>query len=392
MKPLLILAPTICFSLTGCLEGDDSSSNNKVGECDSNNPNLVVQTAQWEDGQYASAVAIGCSRDASLTDRFLVQARESDFRVSTADDGFYHIGRDGISTISKHNYENPSLSTLGYSTNDPQSGNSNPYAVVQTSTDKAYVLRYAKSEAWIINPEAKSADEFKVGTIDLGSYVYAGAPDEEQATNMSVAQVIGNKLFIGIQHLYNGTSYVYDEPSDIAVIDITTNTEIDTTPNNTSDEKSIQLTGINITALDAHKGFLFAASRGNYATEYGHLEKIDADSFEVTTLVQGDASTGHIIDVAIVSDSLGYFVGSPSWGTATLFSFNPSIPSVWTKVDDYADINLTDIESDLDGNLWIGVKNSSDGHGVYKYDPTGTAETTFLQTTYPPVQIAFKPI
>lgn len=391
MKSLLKVVPIASLVLTGCLDSDDSSTSNSFGECDSNNPNLVVQTSQWDDGAYASAVAIGCSRDASLVDNYLEQANASDYRISTAEDGFYHIGRDGISTISKHNYENPNVFTLDYSTNDPQSGNSNPYAVIQASNEKAYILRYGMSDVWVINPEAQDASDFKTNTIDLGAYVYSGSIDVE-ATNMAVGKVIGDKLYIGVQHLFNGVSYNYDDPSDIVVIDITTDTEIDTTPNDTNDEKSIQLAGANISALSSFGNKLYSASRGDYGTQYGYLEVINADSYEVSTLIQGSADIGHIVDVAMVSESLGYFVASPSWGTATLYSFNPSAAETWTEIEGFSGINITDIETDLDGYLWIGTKGgSNENHGVHKFDPSGAEETQFLATTYPPVQIAFKP-
>lgn len=396
MKSKILIASATSLLLTGCLESDDNSDRVDLGKCDADTPNMVIQTSVYGEGR-TSSVAIGCAREASLTDSYLVKAGESDYTVSAGKSGFYHIGRGSISTLTKHDYANPNLSDLGFSTNKANDGSSNPYSVSELNSEKAYVIRYNKGEVWAFNPTAQNADDFKISEIDLSAYTNPNAEEGTNTPNASASIIVNGKLFVAMQRiLLGGYNYDYSGSSAVAVIDTTTDSEIDTTPNTATDSKAIQLTGSNITTIQYHNGLLYTASQGDYnsgeAGIFGAIESINPTDYSTRVVIQGSVDTGHLHDIAIVSDTLGYFYSTDAgYGNGSLYSFNPQTGADITAIEAFADKSIQDIATGPDGYLWIALESNNGGeHGVYKLDTQGVEETQFLSTELTPRKIDFK--
>jgi hypothetical protein len=403
LKSNLIFAAGLSLTLSGCIIIDKDSENLvDRGECTSNNPNMAIQTAVYGTG---SAVAIGCSREASLTDRYLEISLKTDYSVSAGSNSFYHIGRGSISTISKYSFLEPSIKQSSFSTNDASESSSNPHKLIEVSNTKAYLIRYNKSKVWIVNPSAVNEEEYKVGELDLSAYLVSSGNTTSTATDMKDAIVVDGKLFIAMQRLRNGSqfngfdNYDYTNSSMVAVFNIENDIEIDASPNN-DNFKGITLTGRNVQTLSVFGNKIYTASRGNYSQDYGLLEAINISDYSVTPLVQGTAELGHIADTTILSATKGFILGDlsgyPIPGVYenytykhNIYPFNPSTGQIDAAMTDFNNTHLTDIEIGPDNYLWVlSAVNSKPG--VYKVDTTGVEDNIFLQTNLNPINIAFK--
>ena len=394
----ILSAIGLSLALSGCLNSDDDSILDR-GDCDTNNPNMAIQTSVYGN---ASAVAIGCARDATLTDGYLIDTINTDYSVSTGSNSFYHIGRSGNDKITKYDFLTPSIEEWTYSTNDIDETTSNPYKLVEISDTKAYIIRYNKSKVWIVNPSALNADDYKIGELDLSAYLVSSDTTTSTATDMNDAVVSNGKLFIAMQRLRNGSkngaydNYDYTNTSMIAVFDIDTDIEIDTTPEDEGNLKGIILSGHNVQSLNTFNNTIYAASRGDYWQDFGELEAIDTTDYSVKTIVNGSGDIGAIVDAAILSPSKGFiladlsgYVGSVYTYKHKVFQFNPSTNQTSNSLTDFDDTHLSDIEAGPDGYLWI-ASAVNESPGIYKVDTSGIEENIFLGTNLNPNKISFK--
>ncbi len=398
-----LLAISISLILSGCLNSDDNDGSiSNRGDCDGANPNMAIQTAVYNTG---SSVAIGCSREATLTDGYMTVSDVSDYSVSTGKDSFYHIGRGSISKIAKYDFLTPSIEQWSYSTNDANESSSNPHKLIEISDSKAYLIRYNKSKVWIVNPSAANEQDYKIGELDLSAYLASVGETTSTATDMKDAVIVNGKLFVAMQRLRNGSQFGgfdnldYTNFSMIAVFDIETDTEIDASPND-DNFKGITLAGHNVQTLNAFEDKIYVSSRGDYGQDYGVLEVISTSDYSVTNLKQGTDELGHVVDTAIISSTIGFILGDLSGYPVpgvyenyiykhNIYPFNPSTGQVEDAMTDFENIHLSDIEAGPDGYLWVlsAVENNP---GVYKVDITGTEDNIFLETNLNPIKIAFK--
>ncbi len=321
----------------------------------------------------------------------------SDITVVADGDDFYRIERFNADNITKFNLSSPSTPLWQYSTMDAgTSGSSNPHSIVVASDDKAYVLRYGSESLWIVNPSATNQADFKIGEIDLSAYDPAdGIP------NMSQGIIIGDKLFVTTAAL--DANWV-PQQAHLVVIDINTDTEVDTGLSSDPNIKGIPLPVRGPGQLDyaatSNKIYLQAAGRIGFPAwgikgEYdGGILTIDPSTFAVNMLIDdGDATTqpyGNITKLAISSADKGYFVGyDENTDLDSLYSFNPTTGTVnATPVADVFGKDIADIAIAPTGNLWVASRSD---FGIIVIDPsTDTAETSLISTgSLPPDTIVF---
>lgn len=422
----LKLTSVIAVSLlaSGCLDTDDSNNNDinpsalinsnininggALSEVDCSNDvnDMAIQTVA--DDYSSSSVAIGCSLG-GLTEGYN-EVLASDYSVSAGTDSFYHIGRNYIDTVSKTDFLTPSNTSWMFSTLDAEETTSNPYKLIEVSENKAYLIRYNKSAVWIVDPSATSQEQFKIGELDLSSYLVSSEIETESgtetvtatATDMSDAILIEGKLYIAMQRLRNGQSGEgqygpydvrdYTNDSIIAVFDVATDTEIDTTPTVLDDLKGIILAGHNVQSLAVDDNTLYAASRGNYYDDFGSLESIDLETYELTTVFSGTDSIGAISDVAITTDGDLFLLLDKSGYVNDEYTYQHNVAKIVSGSIDssifVSYVHLTDIEADNNGFLWIASAVSS-YPGVLKIDPDNYSRNLFLSTTLNPSKIVF---
>lgn len=384
--------------LVGC-GGDDNKSNNKVVTEGS----YAVQTRAADYG--SSQVAVGnILGDRTATDGLLIKDK-SDFAISTYNNYLYHIGKYFIDTIDKYDTtKGVDAAEWSYSTNYSGDASANTYKLVQQSETNGYLINYGSTKVLQVDPSASTYDDFVIEEIDLSVYNFPGdgSGNANTVPNMSDALIVNNHLFVAMQRL--GSDYSYNQPY-IAVIDLMTNEEVDTNPQQ-SGLKGIPLNSTNTFTLDEHNNSIYAAGRGDYGSDTGGLEKIDATTYAVTPLI-GDTSFPelndpdnntyyHVRDVAVVSDQLAYATlsieaGWPNPNTSEIAIINPSSGalSLLNTVTELDGKEISDINLDANNRLWLGIANS-DNPGIYVIDTdTNTLSGDFIELEMPVKHIEF---
>jgi len=394
MKKISLLS--IFVLLTACGSDNDKST----PSCEINQIDIAIQTVAPDYS--SSAVALACSDEAGIIDN-LLERSDSDYTISEGSNRFYHIGKSGIDTIAQYNYDTYSLQNWQYSTNtENEEGSSNPYKIIEASDSKAFIIRYNKPQVWVVDPSATSAEEFYLGSLDLTTYLgtYEVTNEAEETTtvdettvNVADAIIVDNKLFIAMQRI--GANYNYENDSKIAIFNIETLAEINT--GNTTGENAITLIGHNVQALSSTDNYVYVASRGNYGSDYGQLEKISLNDYTLSTVLEGSSDLGHISNVQSISDTQLYVLGNYSGYNSeneyvyqyNLLQVNAESKEISENISAFKGDNIADIALAKDNNLWIAIGDESKP-GIYEIDTSNNTQLTFIPTNLNPNNIIFK--
>jgi len=376
----LCLALLMLPLLNGCIEDDDPKITIDPPPSDAGHAIIATVASDFSSG--ATSVA---TVDKPRVIVNAISPTISDITVTTDGKNIYRIERFMADNIAKFSVTNPDVAIWQYSTlDDGEAGSSNPHDFVVASDTKGYILRYGKAKAWVVNPSASSAEEFKTGEIDLAVYDADGIP------NMTKGIIVNGKLFIAMQAL---DEFWAPGLAHIAVIDVATNTEIDTgiSVNPLINGIPIPIKGPEDMLYSVETGKIYIQGSGqlgfgvNDGVYDGGIITLDPDTYELEMIVDDGPSDsvtppyGNITELAIVSPTKGYFVGYNSWGDNTLYSFNPTTKEVTsTAVADIYAKNIGDIEVDSLGLLWVSSKSD---FGVIVIDPaTDTREDQIIST------------
>jgi hypothetical protein len=320
----------------------------------------------------------------------------SDIAVTTDNTNVYQVGRFGIDSVTRFDAANTSITDYQISVNDAPdsegaSPSANPYSLAFVNESKAYLTRYGSTELWIIDPRGESETPFKTGGIDLSAY-------DADAPNMSDALIVGDKLFVLMERL---TAFVPDKTAYLAVIDITTDTEIETNQS-ASDLLGIELSVVNPTALqyNAATGEIYVVGRGNYFqnaavitdSHSGGIEVIDPDTFETQLLLDDGTDTdnqGYFIDATVIDASLGYLLTYQRFGVTTLRTFNPTTGLLSDDlIEGLQDVDITVLAQGPDNHLWIGLNGATPG--FMRLDlATGVIADELVATELVPIGLSF---
>jgi hypothetical protein len=327
----------------------------------------------------------------------------SDYTLSSYKGDVFHIGRFFIDQVTKYNASEETrrdTAIWSYSTNDPQDSTRNPYALVSLSDTKAYLLRYGSSKVWIVNPQATNSEDFKIGELDLSSYVHA---DNSSSTPSPAAAVINDgKLYIAMQRQddsYNaGTAYV-------AVFDTVTDTEIETNANADDNVKGIPLVGVNPLehSLVTNEDKVFVTTRNGYSSfdlSLSRIEEINTGDYTLRQVLNAsnieDNTASFIKASVVVSPEKGYFYASqaiftPSYHeVSSLYEFNPTTGLIVSvDIAETGTENISFIGLDDANFLWVSIANPS-LPGVDVIDTTtNTKRISRLATQLNPSTIRF---
>lgn len=390
---LLLIATSL---LMGC--GAESKDNNKI----ITEGSYAVQSvaSDYSSSQVAIGSIIG---DRTATQGLLKQA-ESNFTLSTYENYLYHIGKNKIDTISRYDTtESVSNSEWTYDANQGDQGSANTYRLIQQSENNAYLIRYGNTAVLQIDPTATSTKDFVKARIDLSDYIYPGAA----FPRMSDAVISNNKLFVAIQRLDTGWGV---QQAYLAVIDLTTNTEIDTNPQ-IDGLKGIPLNATNTFSLIEHNGRLYATGRGGYNADTGGLDIIDASTYAVTSIIDetsfpdlinfsDDANNKndsyyHVMDVAVVNDYKAYATLNIEIGYKTLetklvmINLITKALTVLAQPEAINNKEISDLNVDANDRLWLGIANA-DAPGILVIDTdTNTISGDFIPLDMPAKRIEF---
>jgi len=334
----------------------------------------------------------------------------SDITVVANGRHFYRIERYRHDNVTKFDISNPQSVLWQYSTTDSGEANSNPQDLVFAGSDKAYLVRYGATRAWIVDPAAIDMSGFKVGELDLSAYA-----DQDGLPEMNRAVVVRDRLFIVTQRMNRGAASGIWEPNTayIAVFDTLTDSEIDTGIEAGEDRrKGIPLTQAPGTESEIRienpvaiqylpeSDLIYIQGAGRYSFERapgkftGGIAAIDPDTFHVRMVLDDGTPENHpygnISGMVIASPDKGYFVGYESWENSTLYGFNPSTGEVFGPVESFEDkqINVLEAGGSLDhaGRVWISDR--TDG-GIAVLNPVDDRIEDFLKTGLPPLKTVF---
>lgn len=390
MKAIAALLITTSL-LVGC--GGESNNNKRVTE-----GSYAVQMVASDYG--SAQVAIGNINGDRTAKQGLLITDQSDYTISTFENYLYHIGSYNIDTIERFDTtQGVVASDWSYGTNHNDEGSSNTYTLVQQNETNGYLIRYGSSTVLQVNPTANTEEEFVLAEIDLSAYNVEGT----SAPRMTDAIILNNYLYVAMQRLDENWT---PQQAYIAVIDIDTNVELDTNPQQ-SGLKGIPLTYTNTSTIVEHNGYLYVTGRGDYSSDTGGLEKIDTTTYNVTTLI-GDSSFPslntsseegdiyyHVSNVAVVSDQLAYATLSLEQGwekkESKIAVINPESGDL-AILDSVTELNgkkISDINIDANNRLWLGISNA-DNPGLYVIDTdTNTISGDFVELDMPVKNIEF---
>ncbi|WP_156891430.1 hypothetical protein [Nevskia ramosa] len=388
LKTCLLLLPAVL--LAAC---DGGSNNDAPNFTDS----AVIATRATD---YSSGAVSLIATTAPFAARNSVAASAtSDLFVRSGGDHYFVVKRFLTNQVLRYSASNPALPVYTYSTQDATDGTieSNPSDLLIVSDTKAYLLRYGSGKLWIVNPSATTEAAFKIGEIDLSAYdTFDGVPE------MTAGIVRNGRLYVAMQRL---ESFASVKTGYIAVIDIATNTEIDTKPT-TDGLKGIELPvrdPVSLAGIPGSNNILVLADGGyggfddGYAQLYeGGIVRIDTAANSATLVFDdGDATThpfDFFADVATVTSDRAYFISSTGFGAAqTLYRFNPNTNAAPIAVPGFQAVAMGSLAVDPNGKLWV-TRTSSTQPGVSILGFTSGAETvdaSLIDTVLTPINIDF---
>lgn len=323
----------------------------------------------------------------------LLPTDTSDVAVAAYENYFYRIEKFQADNVTKFDIAAPDTPVYQYSVLDSgDTVSANPYAMIFLSDQKAYILRYGKTKAWIVNPSATSESEFKIGELDLGSYA-----DADGIPEMNSGIIVDGMLYITLQRLDRDNGWAPSNSAYLAIIDTATDTEIDTGTTNPDNLNGIMLPVRNTGAIQylSTNDTIYIQGVGDHFSfppEYtGGIATVDPSSYATALLVDDGDPYGNISGMAIVSADKGYFIGYAGWGDNTVYGFSPTTGAVSGAVSaDLTGKNIAGMESgtyaDQNGMLW--VCNQTDAEVVV----LDTADDTIdekISTNLSPLMVAF---
>lgn len=357
--------------LAGC--GSDSNSNSNTVErgADTISNAAVVQTVA-SNYSGSDVQVVDLSEDTLAASTGVLANALSGYFVKTNGTEVYHIGSFFVDTITKYAVDDFSQYSYEYGTLDfPEQNSFNAQDMVFVSDTKAYLIGMGNNAVWIVNPQAATEVEFKIGELDLSAYA-----DGDGLAEPVDGHIVDGKLFIVVQRLEKFSPAVVDNPAFVAVFDITTDEEIDTNPLDEADNlKGIELETRNPRKLSHHEdiglflvstGDAYASFNGREPSYSGGITTINTDDYSALLLVDdGDEAEdylpfGFLQKLTLLDANNGYFVGSASSDDETLYHFNPTTGEVTGAVVGFENIQIGALETGPAGNAWVGVASNLD--------------------------------
>ncbi|NOQ88587.1 MAG: hypothetical protein GQ550_06645, partial [Gammaproteobacteria bacterium] len=312
----------------------------------------------------------------------------SDITVAAYGSHFYRIERAfSGNSVTKFSTSEPQTPIWQYSTNDAGSAVlSNPHDMIFVSETKAYVLRYGSNTMWIVDPSAESEDKFKIGEIDLSSY-----DDADGVPEMDSGVIVDGKLYVTLQRLDN---FAVTQTPYVAIFDVITDEEIDA--NIAGDSlKGIPLQTRNPTNIvyEQASNVIFVQGSGSFfPVEYtSGVEKIDLSTLSATVILDDGDDVRHpyglVSELAVVSDTILYFVGYDGFTDNTLYRLDLSTAEITaTSVTSLINGQMANLTVDSEGLLWV---SDSANATVRIIDPQTDTEVDALFTNLNPEKIVF---
>ena len=334
-----------------------------------------------------------------------MMATINDIRAAAIGQYYYIMEGEGLNRITCYDIISLDVKMWQYSAKDAtEAGDIRPWALLPISENKAYLLRYGSSVAWIVNPLAAVEGDFKIGEIDLSAY-----DEGDGAPEMCCGVVVGEKAFIGLKRV---DAAGVPQEAYVAVIDTATDTEIDTEQSALGGIPMLTKNPVSMSYLEDTALIYVQASGDINQPDYsGGIESVNPDSYETAMVVDdGDAADhpyGYITAMAVKSEEDGFFIGAASATDNTLYHFDPLTGTVTqmafnsTDADYLLNTELAGLNEgftlDQHDRLWISdiagrrveIINTTPTEGLYSRDGSMDIPVDNIAQTMIPGQIVF---
>lgn len=388
MKKKLIITLLASSALTACFESDDKKSPKFNPE----KQTAIILNNNFTEGSQIALASVAQPR--TITDGFLAE-NDSDYVVKTHGEYFYHIGREDIDTIQKYHIDAPSS---GYYPNDGfvlrdagDSTSSNPQDMAFINDQTAIITFLGKTVAWVVNPEAKTSENFKIRELDLSAYAF----NQDGLPDLTDVEIINDRAFITMQQVDFDKGYS-KEQAYVAVFDINTWEEIDATPQDTTDTKAIALNIRNPLGMQVVDNQLYLHGM-DYGTYVGGLETINPNTLKNTVIYRDNEDTGKIWSLQMISKNKGFVTDYAGWQKNTFKMMNITSEGVTlTPIEGFENTYLTTISKDGENNIWLGLGGEAATEskaerqpGVQVFTSSGELSGDVLTTELNPASIVF---
>ncbi len=342
---------------------------------------FVLTTDFWSAAYY-STIEVGPPRAAQV----------SIAPVSTDAVCTYDYGEDRVFVVNRYLADNIQIvdPNQGFATVGQYSvGNgTNPHDIRLASHDKAYVSRFESTELLIVHPYTGAV----LDSIDLSPLA-----DADGIPEMDRMEIVDGKLFVTLNNI-NHATWQPVGPGKVAVIDIATDTLIDTDPG-TPGVQPIFLQSPNPYSeirYSADRQELVVACLGAWGILDGGVEVIDPFALESKGVVVSESDLGgDVTDALLWGEGKGYAVvlDPAPWpdNYARLVAFSAVSGAVIDTL--YAQASgtgssLAGIEMNTRGELYLCDRDAA-GPGVRIYDASTDMLIEQVDVGIPPYDIAF---
>ena len=264
----------------------------------------------------------------------------------------------------------------------PTDSGSNPHDIAFDRDDKAYVTLFNETDLLIVDPTVDDdCVGFVRGRIDLSVFA-----DADGIPEMDLMAVIGDRLYVSIQHLDRRNFFAPTGLGQIAVIDMDEDAVIGEialgAPNPFGVTKGLTVDG----------GDLLVPMAGQFGVADGGLQRVDAVNQELKPFIITESQLGgDITDFVIVYDRVGYLVISKPDFTNALVQFDPGAGTVTRTILNAGFI--ADIELNDRGELYLSDRSGgNEGVRVFNaYDATELTQEPLVVANPPagPGEIVF---
>ena len=322
----------------------------------------------------------------------------ADIHAASYGENYFILEGEGVNQVTKYNIATqddpePEWQYSAISESESITKDTLPIDILFIDTNKAYLLRYASPEAWIINPSADEESSFYSGTINLDSY-----NDNDGSPEMTCGIAVGEKAFIVLKRM-DATNDTYDT-AYIAVIDINTDSEIDIGIDTNLNGIPLNVKNpVSIHYLEStDKLYVLGTLAGD---SWGGIEEIDPNGYTQTVIIEG-TSQKYFTEMALIAEDDGFILAASSPDVQTVCHLNLSEKTIKdvafnTTVTGYLENKkLRGMALDQHDKLWLAnqtdrtihVINSASNNGLYTCEETIEIDSNYGVEMYPK-QITF---
>ena len=367
-------ATSACSSQTTSTTTSDAGGDTRTESSDAGaDAQSRVSTVLFVGTDFAKSEAVVVGLDpASILGRIPIDDGDS-VASASEDRGFVLERTTGLIHVLDP-FDRANVSVTLSSTDAPDSGLSNPRAVVVAAGSKAYVLRYAKNTLKVV--DLTGAPSSASPTIDLSSFMASGDPDGLVDVRSGIFDPSTKRAYVLLQRIdqpdFSGSDPDYVArclPVHGAVVGIDTTTDQIVDLNGDKPGTAIELLGINPNGADANGLAFDSSSRqllvantgcyvpGEIARSGRGIEAVDLATGTSRWLYQTTLTSR--VDALVWVDATTSFVQQGGdW-----YAWNPTQPTLGTKLSDFPKAPVYDRAGRI-----VGLSKADGGWSVVALD------------------------